>query len=85
MDENYQTDVEGIFAAGNVLHVHDLVDFVSMEAEKLADAMARYIREGGLPPCELDIKNRRKRNSHHSPRRSAAKNPSVLPCVCAVR
>ena len=56
VDENYQTDVEGIFAAGNVLHVHDLVDFVSMEAEKLADAMARYIREGGLPPCELDIK-----------------------------
>ena len=33
VDENFQTDVPGIFAAGNVLHVHDLVDFVSLEAE----------------------------------------------------
>ena len=37
VDENYQTSVEGIFAAGNVLQVHDLVDFVSLEAERLAD------------------------------------------------
>jgi len=33
VDENYQTNVAGIFAAGNVLQVHDLVDFVSLEAE----------------------------------------------------
>ena len=32
VDENLETDVEGIFACGNVLHVHDLVDFVSEEA-----------------------------------------------------
>ena len=31
VDENLETDVEGIFACGNVLHVHDLVDFVSEE------------------------------------------------------
>ena len=31
-----QTEIPGIFSAGNVLHVHDLVDFVSMEAEHLA-------------------------------------------------
>lgn len=84
VDENYQTDVEGIFAAGNVLHVHDLVDFVSMEAEKLADAMARYIREGGLPPCELDIKTDGN-VTHTIPQKVSGKNPSVLPCVCAVR
>lgn len=56
VDENYQTTVPGIFAAGNVLHVHDLVDFVSMEAEALADSAARYIQEGSLPECGLAIK-----------------------------
>lgn len=39
VDEHYQTSVEGIFAAGNVLQVHDLVDFVSLEAESLADGV----------------------------------------------
>lgn len=52
-DENFQTETEGIFAAGNVLHVHDLVDFVSMEAERLADGAAEYIRNGSLPECEI--------------------------------
>lgn len=56
VDENYQTTVPGIFAAGNVLHVHDLVDFVSLEAEALADSCARYIQEGSLPDCSLAIK-----------------------------
>ncbi|MDO4620907.1 MAG: FAD-dependent oxidoreductase [Lachnospiraceae bacterium] len=51
VDEYHQTSVPGIFAAGNVLQVHDLVDFVSMEAENLADSVAAYIREGGLKPC----------------------------------
>ncbi|ARC85155.1 FAD binding domain protein [Clostridium argentinense CDC 2741] len=45
VDENLQTSVEGIYAAGNVLHVHDLVDFVSSEGEKLAEAAAKYIKE----------------------------------------
>ena len=40
VDEHYQTSIPGVFAAGNVLHVHDLVDFVSLEAEALADAAA---------------------------------------------
>ncbi|WP_246582821.1 NAD(P)/FAD-dependent oxidoreductase [Clostridium mobile] len=44
VDENLQTSVEGIYAAGNVLHVHDLVDFVSDEGERLAEAAAKYIR-----------------------------------------
>ena len=46
VDENFQTNVPGIFAAGNVLHVHDLVDFVSLEAEKLARSVARYLGGG---------------------------------------
>ena len=55
VDENFQTTVPGVFAAGNVLHVHDLVDFVSMEAEELADGAACYIKEGALPDCGLAI------------------------------
>ena len=46
VDEHYETTVPGVFAAGNVLHVHDLVDFVSQEAEALAKAVARYLSEG---------------------------------------
>ena len=40
VDEFCQTSVPGLFAAGNVLHVHDLVDFVSLEAEALAEGAA---------------------------------------------
>lgn len=55
VDEHYQTGIAGVFAAGNVLHVHDLVDFVSLEAEKLADAVAEYVRAGSLPACGLKV------------------------------
>lgn len=55
VDEFYQSDVPGIFAAGNVLHVHDLVDFVSMEAEALAEGVSAYIREGTLPECPVSV------------------------------
>ena len=56
VDEHCQTGVPGIFAAGNVLHVHDLVDFVSLEAEALADSAAEYLLEGSLPACPLEVK-----------------------------
>jgi len=68
VDEYFQTDRPGIFAAGNVLHVHDLVDFVSMEAEKLADSAARYIKEGKLPACEIQVKTDKNIN-HTVPQR----------------
>lgn len=42
VDENRMTNVEGIFSAGNVLHVHDLVDNVSQEAEIAGEAAAKY-------------------------------------------
>lgn len=41
-----ETTVRGIFACGNVLHVHDLVDNVSLEAEKAGAFAAEYILEG---------------------------------------
>ena len=56
VDEFCQTSVPGLFAAGNVLHVHDLVDFVSLEAEALADGAAAYVQEGSLPACNIPIK-----------------------------
>ena len=43
VDESLQTSVPGIFAAGNVLHVHDLVDFVSQEAELAGKNAALYV------------------------------------------
>ena len=46
VDQNRQTDIDGIFACGNVLHVHDLVDFVSDEAETAGKSAAEYIRSG---------------------------------------
>jgi len=55
VDEFCQTRVPGVFAAGNVLHVHDLVDFVSLEAESLADSAAEYLLKGSLPACPLEV------------------------------
>lgn len=46
VDEKRQTSVSGIFACGNVLHVHDLVDFVSEEAEIAGKAAAQYLLNG---------------------------------------
>jgi len=43
VDENCQTQIGGIFACGNVLQVHDLVDYVSEEAERAGLCAARYV------------------------------------------
>ena len=43
VDQDRQTDIDGIFSCGNVLHVHDLVDFVSDEAEIAGRAAAEFI------------------------------------------
>ena len=43
VDENCQTSIPGIFACGNVLQVHDLVDYVSQEAERAGTAAATYV------------------------------------------
>lgn len=56
VDEFFQTERNGFFSAGNVLHVHDLVDFVSLEAEKMADSVSLYLSEGTLPACPISIK-----------------------------
>lgn len=47
VSDRLETDVEGVFACGNVLHVHDLVDYVSEEAALAGESAARYIKESG--------------------------------------
>ena len=46
VSEAMETEAEGVFACGNVLHVHDLVDWVSKEAEKTGEMAALYLKEG---------------------------------------
>ena len=56
--ENMETDLPGVFACGNVCHVHDLVDFVTAESRRAGEAAARYVLEGGCGQenC-LEVKN----------------------------
>ena len=53
VDQDRQTSVAGVFVCGNVLHVHDLVDFVSQEAEIAGHAAAEYL--GGSQAGSLKI------------------------------
>ena len=46
VNESLETSVPGVFAAGNVLHVHDLVDYVSEEAAAAGRPAAEYLRDG---------------------------------------
>ncbi|MBQ6036393.1 MAG: pyridine nucleotide-disulfide oxidoreductase, partial [Lachnospiraceae bacterium] len=75
--ENFETNVPGIFAAGNVLHVHDLVDFVSLEAESLADAVAAFVKNGSLPDCGIEIRTDRSIN-HTVPMKVSGEEDFVL-------
>lgn len=43
VDESLETNIGGVFACGNVLHVHDLVDYVSEEAKKAGENAAKYV------------------------------------------
>ncbi|MBQ3229872.1 MAG: FAD-dependent oxidoreductase [Clostridia bacterium] len=45
--EDMQTNEAGVFACGNVLHVHDLVDYVSAESERAGISAARFVLSGG--------------------------------------
>ena len=48
VNESLETNIEGVFACGNVLHVHDLVDFVSEEAAAAGRNAARYVQTAGM-------------------------------------
>ena len=58
VDQSLQTGVTGIFACGNVLHVHDLADNVTTESERAGAAAAAYALgtgAGAVPDCELTV------------------------------
>ncbi len=57
VDGGRETEIEGVFACGNVLHVHDLVDFVSEEAVIAGNAAAEYIkgREAKRAPISIKV------------------------------
>lgn len=58
VDQSLQTGVPGIFACGNVLHVHDLADNVTTESERAGAAAAAYTLgtgAGAVPDCELSV------------------------------
>jgi len=53
VNETFETTVPGIFACGNVLHVHDLVDYVSEEAAQAGKAAAEYAAQGAREACDV--------------------------------
>lgn len=55
VNENLETNIEGIFACGNVLHVHDLVDYVSGEAREAGENAAKYVKEQKTENDEITI------------------------------
>lgn len=52
VNESLETNVPGVFACGNVLHVHDLVDYVSEEATAAGRHAAEYVKNGGDKSCD---------------------------------
>ena len=55
--ENMETSIPGVFACGNVCHVHDLVDFVTAESRRAGESAARYVLEGGSQADALPVVN----------------------------
>lgn len=56
--ENMETSMDGVFACGNVCHVHDLVDFVTGESQKAGRSAAKYINDiSNSNVTTIEIKN----------------------------
>ena len=57
VNESMGTSIEGIFACGNVVHVHDLVDFVTEEAKQAGYSAAKYIKDTLVRGEDINIIN----------------------------
>lgn len=55
VDDNYMTSENGVFSCGNVLHVHDIVDDVTMEAELAGASAARYVLNQIKPSKKVGV------------------------------
>lgn len=57
VDDTLMTSLDGVFSCGNVLHVHDLVDFVSMEGTKAGGNAAHYLKTGTVKNLFTSVKD----------------------------
>ena len=55
--ENCETSIPGVFACGNVLHVHDLVDYVTAESQRAGKAAAEFVQGGNRESAAVELKN----------------------------
>lgn len=55
VDAGLMTNVDGIFACGNVLHVHDLVDYVSEESSRCGASAAAWLKGKGMPETQYPV------------------------------
>ncbi len=55
--ENMETSLEGVFACGNVVHVHDLVDYVTAESARAGKAAAQFVQNGSKQGRVISLKN----------------------------
>ena len=55
VNESLETSIPGVFACGNVLHVHDLVDYVSEEAEQAGRHAAAFVAAGGREQAAVEL------------------------------
>ncbi len=55
VNDRLETNIEGVFSCGNVLHVHDLVDFVSEESKRAGANAALYVKEGRKGGREVNV------------------------------
>ncbi len=77
VDGNLMTSVDGIFACGNVLHVHDIVDWVSEEAEYCGRAVASFVKGEIKKGREIPVRTG-KMLSYTLPSKVEAGKPAVL-------
>ena len=55
VNESLETNIPGVFACGNVLHVHDLVDYVSEEAKRAGQNAVKFVNDGCMKASEENI------------------------------
>ena len=58
VNESMETSIPGVFACGNVVHVHDVVDFVSEESQRAGAGAARYVKSLDKKPINSESKSR---------------------------
>lgn len=56
VDDSMQTSLEGVFACGNVLHVHDLVDNVTLESNNAGRNAAKYVKGNNFKGVPVEVK-----------------------------